>query len=47
MKITDIPSAKKAMEELHKMGVKTVVLSSSDFEASNESLIGLASTMKG
>lgn len=47
MKITDIPSAKKAMEELHRMGAKTVVLSSLDFEVLSEKLIGLASTVKG
>lgn len=44
--ITDIDSAKVAIEKLHNMGAKTVVISSSDL-GSDEILIGLASTTTG
>ena len=42
MKITDIASAKVAMNKLHEMGAKTVIISSSDL-GTNELLIGLGS----
>lgn len=45
IKIVDIKSARKAMQRLHEMGAKTVVISSSEL-GSDKVLIGLASSCK-
>lgn len=44
MKITDIASAKVAMEKLHDMGAKTVIITSSEL-GSDDFLVALASTV--
>lgn len=43
MKITDKKSALAAMDALHAKGVKTVVISSTNFEADHKTLLGLGS----
>jgi pyridoxine kinase len=45
MKITDISSAKQAMQKLHDMGAKTVIISSSSL-GTEDVLVGLGSCVK-
>lgn len=44
IKITDLETAQQAMHQLHKMGAKTVVISSSDL-GSEDILVGLGSSV--
>ena len=45
MKITDIATAKEAMQKLHTMGAKTVIISSSNL-GNQDLLVGLGSSAK-